>query len=187
LIAIAMGLLTWIAIAVIVLVIIGLGVGVFFSGLIRGAQIVGNSPAVQNITGEAKEFLKANTNGQLGSSGSSNSGSNVLIITTSEAIYRIGEPVLITVKNIGQETLNFPDSALGLKIQNTNTGQVYSVAAAQVITELQPGASKTVTWNQESGNGNNVPAGSYIATVTSSSSQRTGASSAAQVSFEIKG
>src|SRR5919199_1687088 len=156
-----MGLLTWIAIAVIVLVIIGLGVGVFFSGLIRGAQIIGNSPAVQNITGEAKEFLKGNNNVHQGSS----SGSNVLIITTNEAIYRVGEPVIIAVKNIGQETLNFPDSALGLKIQNTNTGQIYSIAAAQVITELQPGTSKTVTWNQESGNGNNVPAGSYIATV----------------------
>jgi hypothetical protein len=177
-----MGLLTWIAIAVIVLVIIGLGVGVFFSGLIRGAQIIGNSPAVQNITGEAKEFLKGNNNIQQGSS----SGSNVLIITTNEAIYRAGEPVIIAVKNIGQETLNFPDSALGLKIQNTNTGQIYSIAAAQVITELQPGTSKTITWNQDSGNGNNVPAGSYTATVTPSSSQKAGAS-AAQVSFEIKG
>jgi hypothetical protein len=177
-----MGLLTWIAIAVIVLVIIGLGVGVFFSGLIRGAQIIGNSPAVQNITGEAKEFLKGNNNVQQGSS----SGSNVLIITTNEAIYRVGEPVIIAVKNIGQETLNFPDSALGLKIQNTNTGQIYSIAAAQVITELQPGTSKTITWNQDSGNGNNVPAGSYTAIVTPSSSQKAGAS-AAQVSFEIKG
>jgi hypothetical protein len=187
-----MGLLTWIAIAVIVLVIIGLGVGVFFSGLIRGAQIVGNSPAVQNITGEAKQFLKGNNNnGQLGSSGSSsnssstgNSGSNLLVITTNAAVYRIGEPVIITVKNIGQGTLDFPDSALGLKIQNTNTGQIYSVTAAQVITELQPGTSKTITWNQESGNGSNVPAGGYTATVTSSSSPQR---PSAQASFEIRG
>lgn len=41
-----MGLLTWIAIGVIVLVVIGLGVGVFFSGLIRGAEIVAENPAV---------------------------------------------------------------------------------------------------------------------------------------------
>ena len=41
-----MGLITWIAIAVIALVVIGLGVGVFFSGLIRGAEIIGNNPAV---------------------------------------------------------------------------------------------------------------------------------------------
>ncbi len=56
-----MGLITWVAIAVIVLAVIGLGAGVFFSGLIRGLQIIGNNPAVQNITQEAKEFL----NGQL--------------------------------------------------------------------------------------------------------------------------
>ena len=176
-----MGLITWIAIAVVVLAVIGLGVGVFFSGLIRGAEIIGNSPAVQNVTEEAKEFLRGNM--QL------SSNSNVLVITTNEAIYRIGEPVIITVKNIGAETLTFPDSALGLEIQNINTGQTYNVAAAQVITELEPGASRTITWNQEDGNGSNVPTGNYTATVQqqimppSSSAQ----SVSAQVNFEIRG
>ncbi len=37
--------------------------GVFFSGLIRGAEIIGNSPAVQNVTQEAKEFLDNNIPG----------------------------------------------------------------------------------------------------------------------------
>src|SRR5919204_198464 len=96
-----MGLITWIAIAVIVLAVIGLGVGVFFSGLIRGAEIIGNNPAVQNVTEEAKQFLRGNM--QLGS------GSNVLVITTNKAIYSIGEPVIITVKNIGKEMLTFSD------------------------------------------------------------------------------
>jgi uncharacterized protein HemX len=104
-----MGLITWIAIAVIVLVVIGLGAGVFFSGLIRGAQIIGNNPAVQNVTQEAKEFLNGNLQG-------SNSSSRFLVITTNEARYRISEPVTITVKNIGDVTLNFPNSAEGLKI-----------------------------------------------------------------------
>jgi flagellar hook assembly protein FlgD len=175
-----MGLITWIAIAVIVLAVIGLGVGVFFSGLIRGAEIIGNSPAVQNVTEEAKEFLRGNM--QL------SSNSNVLVITTNEAIYRIGEPVIITVKNIGAEILTFPDSALGLEIQNINTGQTYNVAAAQVITELEPGTSRTITWNQEDGNGSNVPTGNYTAIVqqimpSSSSAQ----SVSAQVNFEIRG
>jgi hypothetical protein len=179
-----MGLITWIAIAVIVLAVIGLGVGVFFSGLIRGAEIIGNSPAVQNVTEEAKEFLKGNM--QLSSS------SNVLVITTNKAIYSIGEPVVITVKNTGKEMLTFPDSALGLEIQNTNTGQTYNVAAAQVLTELEPEASKTITWNQEDGNGNNVLAGGYTATVQkqimpSSSSSSSAQSVSAQVSFEIRG
>jgi hypothetical protein len=174
-----MGLITWIAIAVIVLVVIGLGAGVFFSGLIRGAQIIGNNPAVQNVTQEAKEFLNGNLQG-------SNSSSHVLVITTNEARYRIGEPVTITVKNIGDVTLNFPNSTGGLKIQNMNTGQLYNVPAAQVITALGPGASRMITWNQEDGNGNNVPAGDYTATVqTISSASSAQSTSSSQVSFEI--
>jgi flagellar hook assembly protein FlgD len=175
-----MGLITWIAIAVIVLVVIGLGAGVFFSGLIRGAQIIGNNPAVQNVTQEAKEFLNGNLQG-------SSSSSSVLVITTNEARYRISEPVTITVKNIGDVTLTFPNSAEGLKIQNMNTGQIYNVAAAQVMTELGPGASRMITWNQEDGNGNNVPTGDYTATVqaTSLSSSSAQSTSSSQVSFEI--
>ena len=174
-----MGLITWIAIVVIVLVVIGLGAGVFFSGLIRGAEIIGNNPAVQNVTQEAKEFLDNNIQG-------SSSSSSVLVITTNEARYRVDEPVTITVKNIGDETLTFPNSALGLKIQNTNTGQMYSVVAAQVTTELEPGASRMLTWNQEDGNGNNVPAGDYTATAQGILSSSSSAQSvSAQVSFEI--
>src|SRR5215213_170589 len=169
-----MGLITWIAIVVIVLVVIGLGAGVFFSGLIRGAEIIGNNPAVQNVTQEAKEFLNGNLQGS--------SSSSVLVITTNEARYRIGEPVTITVKNIGDETLTFPNSAAGLKIQNMNMGQIYNVAAAQVMTELGPGASRMITWNQEDGNGNNVPTGDYTATVQTTSSSSSAQSTSSQVS-----
>ena len=173
-----MGLITWIAIAVIVLVVIGLGAGVFFSGLIRGAEIIGNNPAVQNVTQEAKEFLNNNIQGSSGSS-------SVLVITTNEARYRIGEPVTITVKNIGDKTMTFPDSAMGLKIQNMDTGQMYNVAAAQVTTELETGASGMITWNQEDGNGNNVPTGDYTATVQTILLSSLAQSVSAQVSFEI--
>jgi flagellar hook assembly protein FlgD len=173
-----MGLITWIAIAVIVLVVIGLGAGVFFSGMIRGAEIIGNNPAVQNVTQEAKEFLNGNLQG-------SSSSSSVLVITTNEARYRIGEPVTVTVKNIGDETLTFPNSAAGLKIQNMITGQIYNVAAAQVMTELGPGASRIITWNQEDDNGNNVPTGDYTATVQATSSPSSSQSTSSQVSFEI--
>jgi flagellar hook assembly protein FlgD len=148
--------------------------------LIRGAEIIGNNPAVQNVTQEAKEFLNGNLQG-------SSSSSSVLVITTNEARYRISEPVTITVKNIGDVTLTFPNSAEGLKIQNMNTGQIYNVAAAQVMTELEPGASRMITWNQEDGNGNNVPTGDYTATVqaTSLSSSSAQSTSSSQVSFEI--
>ena len=173
-----MGLITWIAIAVIVLVVIGLGAGVFFSGMIKGAEIIGNNPAVQNVTQEAKEFLSGNLQG-------SSSSSSVLVITTNEARYRIGEPVTVTVKNIGDETLTFPNSAAGLKIQNMITGQIYSVAAAQVMTELGSGASRMITWNQEDDNGNSVPTGDYTATVQATLSSSSSQSTSSQVSFEI--
>ena len=173
-----MGLITWIAIAVIALVVIGLGAGVFFSGLIRGAEIIVNNPAVQNITQEAKEFLNSNIQ-------ESSISSSVLVITTDEARYRISQPVTITVKNIGDETLTFSDSALGLKFQNTDTGQIYGVVTAKVITELIRGASKTITWNQQDGSGNNVPAGDYTATVQTISSSSSSQSVSAQVNFEI--
>ncbi len=62
---------------------------------------------------------------------------------------------------------------------------MYSVAAAQVTTELEPGASRTLTWNQEDGNSNNIPAGDYIATVQGISSSTPAQSVSAQVSFEI--
>lgn len=110
-----------------------------------------------------------------------------MVITTNEARYRIGEPVTITVKNIGDETLTFSDSALGLKFQNTNTGQMYGVATAKVMTELIPGAPKTITWNQQDGSGNNVPAGDYTATVQTISSSSSSQSVSAQVNFEITG
>lgn len=162
-----MGLVTWIAVAVIVLVVIGLGAGVFFSGLFRGAQIIGQNPAVQNATQETKQFVEDKTQ----------TSSNALVITTDKAIYSVGESVTITVKNVGSEKLSFPDSALGLEIQNVDTGEKYSMAAAQVITELDEGQSKVITWSQE---GSKL--GSYTATVHTTSDEGI----SAQVSFEIK-
>jgi hypothetical protein len=52
----SMGLLTWVIIAVVVLAIIGLGVGTFYSGILQGAQRIGNNPIVEDATGEAKDF-----------------------------------------------------------------------------------------------------------------------------------
>jgi hypothetical protein len=99
-------------------VVIGLGVGVFFSGLIRGAEIVAENPAVQNASEAAQEFVQDRIDPDV-------SGDGVLVITTSKFAYSVGEPVVITVKNNGDEILVFPDSALGLEIQNTNTGVEY--------------------------------------------------------------
>ena len=163
-----MGLITWVAIVVIVLVAIGLGVGVFFSGLLRGAEIIGQNPAVQNATREAQEFVTDRTEID---------GTDVLVITTDEVAYSMGEPVIVTVRNIGDQTLTFPDSALGLEIQHVGSGQKYSVAAAQVITDLPPDESKEITWDE------GAPAGDYTATVRTTAEDNI----SAQVSFEVTG
>lgn len=165
-----MGLITWVAIIAIVLVAIGLGVGVFFSGLFRGAEIVGerlqDNEAVQQAREEVEDFVQ-----------DTGTSSEVLVVTTNEAAYDVGEPVTITVKNIGDRTLTFPDSSLGLEIENVDSGQKYSVISAQVITELQPGESKEIMWDED------APAGDYTATVHTTPEDNV----SAQTSFTIRG
>lgn len=160
-----MGILTWILLGVIVLVAIGLGVGVFFTGLLRGAEIVGENPAVQNATEEARDFIDDSAD---------SIGNALVAVTTDETDYDSGDAVLITVKNNDNESITFPDAALGLQVQNTETNRYYDVMSAQVVTELGPGESKTITWQDEA-----APPGQYVASVHSSD----GAS--AQASFEI--
>ena len=92
----------------------------------------------------------------------------------------MGEPVVITVKNNGDETLVLPYSALGLEIQNTNTGVEYGAPAAQVITELEPEQSKEITWQDDS-----AGPGDYSATVHTMSSNS--GIITAQVNLEITG
>ena len=158
-----MGLVTWILLGIIVLVAIGLGVGVFFTGLFRGAEIVGENPTIQNATEEAKDFIEDRVDNSL------------VVVTTEKSDYQRGEAVLITVKNNGDEKKTFPDAALGLQVQNTDTGTSYSVLAAQVITDLDPGESKTITWQDDS-----APAGNYVASVHTSNGD------SAQVTFELR-
>jgi hypothetical protein len=163
-----MSLVTWILIGVIILVAIGLGVGVFFTGLFRGAEIVGQNPTVQNATQEAKNFVDDKIE-----SGAANA---LIVVTTDRSEYNKGDPVIVTVKNTGSETLTFPDSALGLSLHSVNTDHNYSVMSAQVVTDLAPGESKTITWQDDG-----APAGKYIATARSSGG------GSAEVSFEIRG
>ena len=163
-----MGLLTWILLGVIVLVAIGLGVGVFFTGLFRGAEIVGENPAVQNASEEARDFL----DDRIDSGGAG--GNAPIAVTTDKSDYAKGDSVLITVENTSAETMTFPDAALGLQVRNIDTGQSYDVMAAQVLTDLAPGESKTITWQDDS-----APAGEYVASV------RTTEGSSAQASFEL--
>lgn len=50
-----MGVITWIVIAVVILAIMGLGWQTFFAGVKKGADKVGLTSIVKNITDQAKQ------------------------------------------------------------------------------------------------------------------------------------
>jgi uncharacterized cupredoxin-like copper-binding protein len=150
-----MGLLTWVLIGVIALVIIGLGWGVFFSGLYRGAQVVSENPVVQNATEEATEAVDEAADTQLGST------SNVVVVHTERTVYNVKEPVVIVVKNEGNEKVEFGDSEPNIEIRNKDTGNTYDVTITQVKTELEPGETLTITWDETA----DIESGTYVAIV----------------------
>lgn len=123
---------------------------------------------MQNVSEKAKDFVIGKTDFD---------NKIVLVITTDEATYNQGEPVVISVKKIGDQTLTFSDSALGIEIQNVGGGQNYSITAAQVITELSPDESKRLTWDED------APADDYAATMQTTGERNT----SAKVSFKITG
>ena len=150
-----MGLVTWVAIGVIVLVAIGLGWGVFFSGLLRGAEVVGNNPVVQNATKETIQAADNAVDTQL------NSTNSVVYVHTERTVYKVSDPVVIIVKNQGSDKVVFSNSSPNIVIQNKDTGKTYDVRVTQVTTELEPGETINVTWTDTA----NAESGSYIAIV----------------------
>jgi hypothetical protein len=87
---------------------------------------------------------------------------SILQLTTNKPEYSSGEVVTFTAKNTGSETLVFPDSALGISIMNLDSGDSYSIIAAQVLTPIEPGESRQVVWQDAATAG----AGNYAATIT---------------------
>ena len=87
-------------------------------------------------------------------------GARSLQLTTDKAEYSIGETVTFTARNLGSETLVFPDSALGISIRNLDTGEQYGVIAAQVLTSIDGGESLHVTWQESE-----ASAGNYVASI----------------------
>jgi hypothetical protein len=99
-----------------------------------------------------------------------NSGEKEAIsISTSKPTYVFGEIVNITIKNVGIDPLTFPNSILGLKIENAITHEKYPLFSAQVITTLDSGGSKSLKWNQKDSFGRQVEEGNYIASTSSGS------------------
>ena len=98
-----------------------------------------------------------------------NTGTNnsTLQISTDKLTYVPGETVIVTIKNNLRFPLVFPDSLLGLNIENVKTGQKAGLLAAQVISELKPMESKTFQWDQKDTNAKQVEPGIYKAQTSS--------------------
>ena len=86
-------------------------------------------------------------------------------VTTDKNSYLPGEVINITVKNSGTEPLEFPDSILGLTIENTVTHET-PLFGAEVITTLDSGATKTLDWDQMGSSGQRAEVGNYTASVS---------------------
>ena len=112
-----------------------------------------------------------------------------LQITSSKPTYKPGEAVGITIKNNGKYPLEFPDSLLGLTIQNTKTQQKAGLLGSQVMSELKPNQSKTIQWDQKDIDGKQVQPGTYNAQTSlgASSNSSSVRPVAASTSFAIKG
>ncbi|HYA84322.1 MAG TPA: hypothetical protein VEH06_12855 [Candidatus Bathyarchaeia archaeon] len=92
---------------------------------------------------------------------------STLQITTDKERYLPGETVFVTIQNKMNIPLEFPDSILGLNIENVKTGQKAGLLAAQVISELKPNQSKTFQWDQKDTNANQTTPGIYKAETSS--------------------
>jgi hypothetical protein len=92
-----------------------------------------------------------------------------LAISTDKPAYKKGEMVNITIMNNGTDPLTFPNSILGLTIENSVTHEKYPLFAAQVITTLDSGGSRSLNWNQIGPFGQQVEEGNYTASTLSGS------------------
>ena len=90
-----------------------------------------------------------------------------LQITTDKQRYLPGETVFVTIRNKMEIPLEFPDSILGLNIENVMTGQKAGLLSAQLISELKPNESKTFQWDQKDTNANQTAPGIYKAETSS--------------------
>lgn len=134
-------------------------------------SLTNNSSSTSNETNIANDtLLTGETN---------NSTQDVVAIETDKQTYNAGEIISISITNKGSEELTFPNSALGLKIRNLASDELYPILSSQVITILGPGDSKSLRWDQMGVNGNQAPPGNYSASVSSDISE-------AQTTFSIR-
>jgi uncharacterized cupredoxin-like copper-binding protein len=109
----------------------------------------------------------------------------ILQISSNKQTYKPGETIVITVKNNGKYTLEFPDSLLGLTIRDTKTQDKVGLLGLQVISLLAPNKSKTFQWDQMDIDGKQVQPGTYAARTSVSSNSSKVPSVAASTTFAI--
>ena len=95
---------------------------------------------ITNITQVINIINNITTNG---------TGCQLEIATNEETYMSAGDTVTINVTNDGNEALDFPNSVLGLEIENVDTNEVYPIISLQVITTLEPGESRTFEFTYE--------------------------------------
>jgi hypothetical protein len=136
--------------------------------LIIGFLIMGNlsSHTSQTISSFASIYDMVNTVNKSGC-GLEYPGINCpLEVKPNKSSFKLGERVIITVKNNGVEPLTFPDASMGLLIANVATKENFGSFAAQVLTTLQPGQSKSIDWDQRRFDGTQADEGKYKVSVT---------------------
>ena len=113
---------------------------------------------------------------------------STLHLITNKKTYKPGETVVINLKIKGNNTLEFSDSTLSLTVQNTKTHQKDGMAGSQVMSELKPGETKTIQWDQKDADGKQVQAGTYNAKTSSAALENSNNTSPIAVSttFTIK-
>jgi archaellum component FlaG (FlaF/FlaG flagellin family) len=154
--------------------------------IITGILIIGNLASETNLTTTSFASILDTINTVNKSSGSEHLGiNNILELEPDKITYRPGETVVVTVKNNGAESLTFPDAALGLLIENVDTKEIFGFIAAQVLTLLQPGQSKSIEWDQRGHDGTQADEGEYKVSVTTVPDQ-TLPSLSAYSRFQIK-
>ena len=95
---------------------------------------------ITNITQVINIINNVTTNG---------TGCQLEIATNEETYMSGGDNITINVTNDGNEALEFPNSVLGLEIENLGTGDIFPLVSAQVITALEAGESRTFQFTYE--------------------------------------
>jgi hypothetical protein len=134
----------------------------YYNSFYRAAEGISEKPIKM---GNESLSSQSSGNASENSAINNNETNSVLIMDTDRSIYAPGESVNITISNTGNQELTFSNSALGLTIRNALTNETYPIFSAQVITTLGPGDSKSVTWDQIGGDGQQVPKGDYVASL----------------------